>query len=142
MTARDFSQGVRFKLINEIIGLNAEPLAPGHAYHAAFPIFVGNLLSKLFRCCRGQHHLFVSEMRASLDPFIVIDGHNAKLDVVLRVRLADVYHIEIGRAVSKLRVRLNVVVWIGARDPGDALVRIRVKLPLVKVYIELSSFQR
>ena len=87
---------------------------------------------------RGQHHLFITEVRAAFDSLIVIHGHHTELHVVLRVRLADVDHIEVSRAAPELRMGRVILVRIRTGDPRDAIVRIGVKLSVIKIDVELS----
>ena len=69
----------------------------------------------------------------------MVDGHNAELDVMLRVRLADVYDVEVGRAIAELRVARVIIAFVRGCHPDHVTVRVSAKWLIVKIDVELSQ---
>src|SRR2546423_1754966 len=78
-------------------------------------------------------------MGAALDALVVVYGHDAELDIMLRVRLADVYDIEISRAATKLWMVRIIISLIRRRYPDGLAIGIGAKRLVVKIDIELPQ---
>src|SRR5262249_47911532 len=79
-------------------------------------------------------------MCATFDSFVMVHGHDAKFDVVLRISLSYIDNIEVSCAVSKARMRAVVFRGIRAGNPGHLLIRVGVKLLVVKINVQLPKF--
>ena len=69
----------------------------------------------------------------------MIDGHHPKLDVMLRISLPDVDHIEIRRAITEPGMRRVIVGRGRTGDPRHMIVRIDMKLLVEKINVELPE---
>src|SRR5438132_10121231 len=78
-------------------------------------------------------------MGTALDALVVVYGHHAELDVMLRVSLADVYDIEIGRAAAELRMQRIIIALVRRGHPDRVTVRVGAKRLVVKIDIELPQ---
>src|SRR6185295_19610888 len=81
----------------------------------------------------------VSDVLASRASLVVVQRHHAEFDVMLRIGLADIDHVEVSRGATESRMIGIVLAGIRRSYPRNLAIRVGVKYLVVKIQIELTE---
>ena len=89
------------ELVDQVVGLDAEALAPADFDVGPGQVFVGNVVAKFDGAARRERHHLIAEVRVVIGLFGIAHAAQRLNHVGLRVGLARVDHVVDGRAPPK-----------------------------------------
>ena len=125
------------QLVEQIVCLDALPLAPADVNVGLLGVFGRNFISQLGRTPRCQRHHVVRQVSKMLGLFFIARRSKSLHDDALRISLTRINHVIDSRGPAKLR---SVRHTRTRRDPRLVAIGMPVERPVVKIAAEQAKF--
>ncbi len=130
MPAVDFLLGGSDQRVEQVIGLDTEPLTSRYLNVGLRAIFFFDLVTQLQRAARRERHHLVGEMRVVRGLFGVAQQANGLDDSILRIRLPRINDVIDRRDIAEVWM---VSFALLGRDPDLMLIGIAIEPAIAKV---------